>query len=365
MKTRILCLAAIGVSCAAHAQSSVTLFGLVDAAVSYGHGSVSSATLLTNSQMLASRLGFRGSEDLGGGLSAGFWLEAAVAIDDGQGGATNANNQASGSGAPVAGRQGLTFNRRSVLTLTSTTWGEVRLGREYTPVFQVQATTDPFYVTGLGATQSVFGAAAANAPYSRAGGANGLVARASNSVTYALPNFDSGFYAYGQHYFGENPSGTATSRDGSGNSMRAGWAKGGFDGSVGYGKTSFDTGDITTTALGATYNFGAFKLAAIYARDTVAGALPDGKGWLIGAAAPFGPQVVQVAYSTYKLNDATNSGANKLALSYTYNLSKRTAAYVVAARLSNKGASAQALNGSVTAAGTASTGVSIGMRHSF
>lgn len=366
MKIRILFLAALGASCAANAQSSVTIFGIVDAAVSYGQGSVSNTTSLTNSQMLASRLGFRGTEDLGDGMSAGFWLEAGLSNDTGAGQATNINNQASGGAiAGINGGQGLTFNRRSVVTLTSRQWGEVRLGRDYTPVFQVQASVDPFYVTGLGATESILGAFAANAPYSRSGGVGSVVARASNSIAYELPKFDSGFYAYGQLYFGENPSGSATSSDGSGKSVRVGWAKGAFDVSVGYGKTSFSTGDITTTAFGAKYDLGTVKLSAIYAEDDVAGALPDGKGWMIGASAPFGPHAVQATYSTYKLNDATESGANKLALSYTYSLSKRTAAYIVASQLSNHGASAQSLLGAATAAGTTSTGTSIGLRHSF
>src|SRR3954463_10735371 len=103
----------------ASAQSSVTLFGVVDATLAYGSAGGpggASRFQLTNSGYNSSRLGFRGTEDLGGGLSANFWLEAGFNSDNGAGSATNINNQASGSAAAVAGTQGLTFNRRATVS---------------------------------------------------------------------------------------------------------------------------------------------------------------------------------------------------------------------------------------------------------
>jgi predicted porin len=87
------------------AQSSVTLFGVVDTDLAIGRGSVADRTQLSNSGNATSRIGFRGVEDLGGGMSASFWLEAGLSTDDGQGNATNSNNQPSGTGAGVAGRK--------------------------------------------------------------------------------------------------------------------------------------------------------------------------------------------------------------------------------------------------------------------
>src|SRR6266487_1699248 len=98
MKKPLIALAVLATASVACAQSSLTLFGVVDATLAYGHGSVSNKTQLTNSGLNSSRLGFRGTEDLGGGMSASFWLEAGVLVDDGQGLATNTNNQASGIG---------------------------------------------------------------------------------------------------------------------------------------------------------------------------------------------------------------------------------------------------------------------------
>ena len=79
--------------------------------------------------MYGSRLGFRGTEDLGGGLNASFWLEAGLNNDNGTGASTSTNNSTSTSQAGASGSQGLTFNRRSTVSLAST-WGELRLGRD-------------------------------------------------------------------------------------------------------------------------------------------------------------------------------------------------------------------------------------------
>src|SRR3981189_3216121 len=98
MKKSLVALAALAVAGVASAQSSVTLFGVVDAAVSsytnksdtvFGGSIKTSQTALTNSGYNSSRLGFRGTEDLGGGLAASFWLEAGIGNDDGTVGASN------------------------------------------------------------------------------------------------------------------------------------------------------------------------------------------------------------------------------------------------------------------------------------
>ena len=94
MKKSLIALAVLAASGAAMAQSSVTLFGVVDAAYSVGKGSISNKTQLANSGYNSSRLGFRGVEDLGGGMRAEFWLEAGVNNDNGTGSATNVQNQA-------------------------------------------------------------------------------------------------------------------------------------------------------------------------------------------------------------------------------------------------------------------------------
>ena len=92
MRKTLAAAAACAAASAACAQSSVTLFGVVDAAIAYTTGSgpaSSSKWQVTNSSNTFSRLGFRGTEDLGGGYAAGFWLEAGLQNDTGAGYLTN------------------------------------------------------------------------------------------------------------------------------------------------------------------------------------------------------------------------------------------------------------------------------------
>src|SRR5947209_7985472 len=145
MKKSLIAIAALAATAAGPvlAQSSVTLFGIVDTNLAHGSGTASSKTQLTNSGYNSSRLGFRGVEDLGGGMSASFWLEAGLNTDNGTGAGTNTNNQTTGAAPAAAGGQGMTFNRRATVSLTGN-WGELRLGRDYTPQYWTLGLFDPF-----------------------------------------------------------------------------------------------------------------------------------------------------------------------------------------------------------------------------
>ena len=81
---KLFLLSAIALACgAAQAQSSVTLFGVVDVNVQrFDAGGVGKSTMVGNGGLSTSRIGFRGVEDLGGGLNAGFWLEGSINPDD-------------------------------------------------------------------------------------------------------------------------------------------------------------------------------------------------------------------------------------------------------------------------------------------
>jgi predicted porin len=366
----------------------VTLFGVVDAVYAHGSGSgvgSSSKSQLTDSGYNSSRIGFRGTEDLGGGMSASFWLEAGINNDNGTGDATNTNNQATGTGAATAGTQGLTFNRRSTVSLASGL-GELRLGRDYTPQFWNQTVFDPFGTNGVGTTQTL---------NSGLGGATAV--RASNSIGYFLPGNLGGFYGQFQHYLGENnKTGAANEKDGSGSAIRLGYANGPVNVALATSRTKFartaavaavlpaqgvtgvsaDTpasaavaaggGDIKSTNLGGSYDFGVAQLMALATRDRVDAATSvTGKGALIGGLVPMGAGQIRVAYSTYKTDAAGTPKSKKWALGYVHNLSKRTALYTTFARVTNSGGAAQALNGAVTAANARSTGYDFGIKHSF
>ena len=352
---------------AASAQSSVTLFGIVDATLAHGSGSLSDRSGLTHSGYNSSRLGFRGTEDLGGGMSASFWLEAAVGNDDGTSGSiagrgtsggTSVDNQ--GTGATLTNTGGLMFNRRSTVSLSGG-WGEVRLGRDYTSTFWNIGSFDPFGYNGVGTTVL--------AARSLLSTASVVQVRVSNSVGYFLPAKLGGFYGQAQVYFGENPqNGAVTEDDGKGWNFRVGYAAGQFNGAVAYNKIDFAAGDIKTWNIGGQWDFGVAKLLANYQRDRQSG-VASGRGGLIGGLIPVGAGEVRLSYSVYKVDNnaaaALDPRARKMAIGYVHNLSKRTALYASYARVKNSGGSAVALNASTTAANSSSSGYDFGVRHSF
>ncbi len=382
----VAALAALAVVGAASAQSSVTLFGVVDAALQRTSGGGISNTRLTQGANSSSRLGFRGTEDLGGGMSAGFWLEAGMNNDDGTGAASSSTNQglpafaaATGANAPVrSGTQGLTFNRRSTVSLAGG-FGELRLGRDYVPAFWNHTVFDPFGTVGVGAATNfglqlgnLFGVA--------------TTVRASNSIGYFLPNNLGGFYGQIQYALGEKNSNTANSDDGRHVGFRFGYANGPVNVALGYGTTKYNGvttaaavgpvpagtaigGDYRNQNLAGSYNFGPATLLAQWNQEKITGNTIGAKHttWLLGTSVPLGAGEFKASYIRGK-GDSDFIKGNQIALGYVYNLSKRTAVYTTYARVSNSGntfnygtgafASGQGLGNSVT-------GLDLGLRHSF
>ena len=360
-------MAVLAASGAAMAQSSVTLWGVVDAGITQASSAVNKKTQLTNSGISSSQLGFRGNEDLGGGLAAHFWLEASVGNDAGVGGATNTNNQASGSTTASAGTQGLTFGRRSTMSLSGS-MGELRLGRDYSPQFWNLTVFDPFGTNGIGTNQMMGGAALVP------GGTSGTFVRASNSVTFLWNHGKNATYAAGgngfhaavQSYQGENLSNAAggTGDDGNGAGIRVGYNQGPISVAYGTSNTTFAAGKVQTSNLGGAYNFGVARVMAQTATDKV-GATLQGKGQLIGVTAPMGSGTFKLASSQYETNAAGKPTTKKMAVGYVYDLSKRTAVYGTYARVTNSGGAAIALGTTTGSANASSTGTDIGVRHSF
>jgi predicted porin len=242
-------------------------------------------------------------------------------------------------------------------------WGEVRLGRDYTPQFWNLTVYDPFGTNGVGTNQ---------VSSSSIGGPTNT--RASNSITYLYGhNFNAssalgaaGVHVALQHYLGENNSGTPTSRDGTGSGLRVGYNGGPVSVAASLSSTRYAVGTIRTTNVGAAYDFGVARLMAMYDRDHVGSAVAaNGKGYLVGATVPVGAGEIRAAYSHYKVDTAGSPATKKYALGYVHHLSKRTALYGTYARVSNSGPATQALNGAVTGAGQSSNGFDFGVRHTF
>jgi predicted porin len=355
MKKLISSLGLLAVSGIATAQSSVTVFGIADAAFQRGLGSSASATQIGSGGNSSSRIGFRGVEDLGGGLSASFWLEAAFSMDNGTGGTTSTNNQTTGT----AGGGGLTFGRRATISLIGG-WGEVRLGRDFSVQYYNRLEFDPFANTGVGSSQTNIGSI--GGPVST---------RVSNAMMYFLPADLGGVYGELQHYRGENASSSgAVADDGTGSGLRVGYRTGPLNVAIAHARTQYArtaaAGDITASNIAARYVFGDFTAMGGYYRDkvdTIAGL--TGRGAQLGGIYRIGSGEIKAQLSNYKTTLIGNPETKKLSLGYVHNLSKRTALYGTYARVRNSGGATTALNGAVTAANQASSGFDLGVRHSF
>jgi len=361
MKKSLIALAVMAAAGAASAQSSVTLFGIVDATLQWSKSSGGDGIAapgagdvhfrVTNSGYNSSRLGFRGTEDLGGGMAASFWLEAGLNNDDGSGATTVVN---SGTGAATGGG-GLTFNRRSTVSLSGG-WGEVRIGRDYTPTFWNLTVFDPFGTNGAGTTATL---------QSGFTGVNTI--RASNSIGYFLPARLGGFYGQVQYAENELPNNGILGPVDNGTYLggRIGYASGPFNVALSYGRTEINTGDINALNIGGQWDFGMARLQAQFTRDENKTVDADGTGWLIGGLVPVGAGEIRVAYSQYEIDSAGDPRQRKLALGYVHNLSKRTAVYTTLAHLRANGGATAANGGAAARVNGRSNVLDLGVRHSF
>ena len=353
---------------AASAQSSVSLFGVVDASVRGVKTGDTSAKKLGSDGNSSSRFGFRGTEELGNGLKAGFWLEAPLSPDTGTGNTSKF------------------FNRRSTVSLIGDQWGEVRLGRDNLAIWNNAAAFDPFGTVGVGTITQLYSTlgsfAAWTAPTTVGGTATTTSLdnkRVDNAVSYFLPNNLGGVYGQLQGSFGEGTPGKT-------NGARVGFKIAGFDGAVAINNFNVTVpvgtvapglaptgGDYRQIHAGATYDFGPAKLWGSYvqAKREIAGTADRKlKVWQLGVTAKVGAAgTVKAVYG--KASDF--APATQWALGYQHDLSKRTALYGTYGQIKNKSNSAGAIStfavvdapAASSTVAQKSTGYEIGIRHSF
>lgn len=326
---------------AASAQSSVTLFGTIDLSAKYVKNDGSARRLsLSQDNLNGSQLGFSGTEDLGGGLKASFMLLAGFGADTGS---TNSKF----------------FNRRATLSLAGN-FGEIRLGRDYTPNYLVQTVFDAFGAgTGMGSSLNVA---------QLYGGT-----RLDNSISYFLPSGLGGFY--GQAMVAASEGGTTLDKGGRYIGGRFGYASGKFNIAGAIGSQRLDALRVTqkTYDVGASYDFGVVKLLGYVDRDT----RPSIKEtrYNISAVVPLGVSEFHIGYERSRLmNDLAQfrNTVSQASLRYVYNLSRRTALYATVSRLSNGDQTNNSVvvlrDTSQTAPptlGGKSTGAELGLRHLF
>ena len=354
MKKSLIALAVLAASGAAMAQSSVTLYGVADAAVTYVNG-LDNWTGLNSGANKTSRLGFRGVEDLGGGLKANFVLEGGFNLDTGDG---------KSGGATDSGFQ---FKRQSTVGLAGN-FGEVRLGRELTAAYNATARYDVFGSVGIG--QSRLWADGGVVDASANATAVTTNQRISNALTYVSPDF-SGFKVGVNYGFGETTNGNSDS-----SYMGAGLMYDNGPLSLGLGLERLNNGansvavsDIDAWSLGGSYDFGVAKLLAGYRESKVDRATGENKrlGYYVAATAPVGAGTVRVSYNRYENELANVKGkADQFAIGYVYGLSKRTSVYGTYAYIKNKdGANLYTLGSGGLKNNGSQQGMQVGITHTF
>ncbi|MCK7493351.1 MAG: porin [Comamonadaceae bacterium] len=289
-------------------------------------------TQLASGGLSTGRLGFRGVEDLGNGLKAGFWLESQVNADDG------------------TQPQTRFWHRRSTVSLISANLGEIRLGRDFAPTYTAMSDFDPFGDTGIGATTRTNSTiiVAANTR-----------TRVDNQVSYFLPATLGGVYGQLSVAAGEGAASPNKYMGG-----RLGFRTGGLDVTAAYGQTEITSSDdLKVTVLSAAYDFGAAKLQGTYQLGKYDG--DDETHYTVGGSMPIGAFVLRAAY-TVTDSDVANRDAKQFAIGGIYNLSKRTALYGTYSMIDNDDAATYRVADGLNAiAGDKHQGIEIGVRHAF
>jgi predicted porin len=291
-----------------------------------GYGATT--TKLTGGMQSGSRLGFRGTEDLGSGIKLGFTLETGFNVDNG-----------------LANSGGL-FGRQVHVGITSAAYGSLTVGRQYGPLYETLMNVgDPFQIGLAGTSGNLFSL-------------GGI--RIDNAVKYATPTIDgfSGDVTYG---FGEQVGITGAKRTIGGS---AGYAAGPLSVRAAYQKNddALATDSIRTILLAGSYDFGAVKVNAAYAENK--GGTTRSHDLLLGASLPFGASKFLVSAIHKDDRSGANNDANQFAIGYIYDLSKRTNVYASYGDISSKHCDCYAI-GNASEAGSGERAISLGLRHGF
>ncbi|SEK83533.1 Outer membrane protein (porin) [Roseateles sp. YR242] len=313
--------------------TNVTLYGLLDLYGQYGKGNANSFALQSGG-LSGSRLGVRGNEDLGGGLSAFFTMEHGVAADTG-----------------TVTQGGVFWGRQLFVGLGSKDWGAVMLGRPYTPHFFASVANDIF---GTGAGSGY------------ASGVLTTIFRADNAVTYELPKI----------------AGTVT-----GSIMQTA-GEGGIKSSSGH--LRYADGPLAVSAaylqrataeklkvvtLAGSYDFDVVKFVVgwqdVKNLTGAVGARDDRREFWLQAAVPVSVSgTVQLGVADAKARGVSGKDASQWSAAYVHALSKRTSLYTTYSKIENQTATAYTTSaatgtGPAVSAGVDASALTVGIRHSF
>jgi predicted porin len=364
-----LSLALLGTAGAAHAQNSVTLYGVIDTGFTYVHNANGNEKLVGTSSgnLSGDRWGLKGQEDLGGGLKAIFQLENGFDVNTGK-----------------LGQSGREFGRQAFVGLTADKYGTVTLGRQYDPlVDMVQGITgDNYWASFVGTPGDVDN-------YDNS-------SRVNNGVKYVSPNY-AGLQFEGMYGFSNLAGTTGQGQTWSG---AVAYNNGPLGLAAGYYYTSNPSAG-RTAAAGSTWNspssdsifdspinngyssahsIGIARAAAQYAIGpvTVGGSYSNAKYRPDGFSAFTSTQTYNVGsvfvnyqvtpaflvgtgYTYEKASGDTGAHYNQVGIGADYTLSKRTDFYALGAYQKASGTQATYVtNGGVTTRVTQSAQASIG-----
>lgn len=409
-KTPLAFAVALMAAGAAQAQSSVTLYGIADAGISYVRGQNAAKTKLVSGIMEGSRFGFRGNEDLGGGYRAIFTLENRLELDTG----ALSNRPASGSqlparfnsaaalGLPGALQPAVTavaaglgaqigvnhiannlFDRQAFVGLV-TPVGAVLAGRQYTPAYEVSATYDTMQTS----SSVAFGQIASFPP--------SIDIRVSNSLAYRI---QTGPFSAAAMYALDEDSATTGRLIGINGIYKAD----AFSVGVAYQERENENGQqsLRNFVVGGWAKLGPGKLSAEYVKvkdDNPQGLTPviaqltptigpvfatavvnafraalrqDANAYHIGYRYETGPHTISVVYNRFDDRTSRDADVQAYGAVYSYAFSKRTDMSVVLAKYNNSDTAQAAgggqgyLGGFTSAPGVDFENVAVGIRHKF
>ncbi len=257
MKNTLLAISLLSTFGVAFAQSSnVTVYGTLDAGIISSHGVDSAGTVtdVGSGQESYSRLGFKGSEDLGSGLKAIFALEQGIMLNNGMLGLSVAN-----ANPYDIGNYGV-FNSQAYVGLSSIL-GTLKFGRQFSPLYEAYESIDPFHNGFAANINNFFGTNAEN--YSS-------YQRMSNAVIYNTPDNLNGLKGSVAYAFGGIPGDTsAQSQIGaslaySNGPLTVAYAYHQANNEQDVALPEMSTDLFKTNFIGAAYDFGAIKLHAAF-----------------------------------------------------------------------------------------------------
>lgn len=307
-KSLIALVVLTSISSAALAQSSVTIFGRLDASIGNENIDDVSTTKLFSGNLAPSRIGFAGTEDIGGGLRANFALEGGLDVDDG-----------------TTAVDGVQFDRASWVGLSGG-FGAIRAGLISSPfkdIFDLGVSNN-LYDSAFTPTEIAYISGAVGT----ATGVTNFIGRPSNTVRYDTPSF-AGFSAGVSVSLDENVA--PANANSAVTSLNLRYRSGALDAGVGHQAQSNDTAalDRNFTVLSAAYDFKSFRVSGQLQMSEQGDGLED-QDFSVGVIVPFGNRFdvsAGIAVGKSEINGAVTGESRAISVGATYALSARTRLY--------------------------------------